>query len=877
MSWLKQLFTRRQIYSDLSEEIQQHLAEKVEALMADGMSRQDAEYAAKREFGNIARIEESGHQPWMWPRAEGILADIRFALRKLRHSPGFALTAILTLAFGIGANVVIFSMLNGILLRPIDVPNPGNLFQISHGNNRGDNESYPDYRDYQDRNQSFSEVLAYRLESIGIGIGKSVSTSWGNAASGNYFDVLGLQPALGRFFHASDEHGLGSAPYIVLSYNFWKRRFAASPHVLGKIITLNQHPFTIIGVAPENFHGTDYFFWPDYWIPAVNAQQVTGWDDFDWRAHRDFTLLGRLKPGITQQQATQNMEAIARVMAKQYPDDEGLTLTVHKPGPASNHHDPTKSVLLGVTLLAVLVLLAACANLAGIFAARAADRSSELAIRLAIGSSRWAVARQLLTEAILVSFIGGIVGTFFARLLLDALSHWSPGDLPTHFLIAPDLRVYLLATALSIASGILFALLPARQVWSTDVVQAIKSSYVSAGSFRRFAMRDVLLLVQVAVCTLLVTSALVAVHSMVRSLHAPLGITPNGVTLAQVDLQVAGVPDAQSRIVQRRLLDTAAAIPGVTAAATSDRVPFLGVWGWAVYSWDTTQRVPAHAAFSAVNYSTSPGYFQVAGTHFLYGRDFTSDDKLGARTVAIVNETFARLLFGNTHAVGKRFKLFDPVRLEIVGVVKDGKYTDPGEPPIPAVFIAYAQGIGPYVVSGPVTVLVRSSLAQDQITRALHNALSQVVTTAPIKVLSWSDAIDRSMMSARTAAVVLGVMGLMAALLAATGVFGMASYSVSKRMREQGIRIALGAQRYQVIRSTLSRPIFILLGGSCIGLIGGLLVARLLARLISFPSTSDPLVLSCVVLTMMLLGLASTWIPARRALAIDPARLLRES
>ena len=877
MRWLRQLFTRRQIYSDLSEEIRLHLAEKVETLMAGGMNRKDAEYAAKREFGNIARIEESGHEPWMWPRAESILADIRFTLRKLRHSPGFALTAIFTLAVGIGANVVTFSVLNGILLRPIDVPHPGNLFQVAGGENHGDSQSYPDYLDYQNRNQSFAGLLAYKVLSVGLGIDKSVSSSWGNAASGNYFDVLGLQPALGHFFHASDEHGRGSAPYIVLSYDFWQRRFAASPQALGKIITLNQHPFTVIGVAPQNFHGTDYFFWPDYWIPAVNAEQVTGWDDFDWRRHRGFTLLGRLKPGITEQQATANMDAIARRMAKQYPDDEGLTLTVHKPGPAGNSNDPTKKAVLGMTLLAVLVLLAACANLAGIFAARAADRSSELAIRLAIGSSRWAVARQLLTEAVLVSLIGGIVGTFFARLLLVAIAQIRVSDFPAHFLIAPDARVYLVAIALSVVSGIVFGILPARQVWNTDVVQAIKSNYVAAGSFRRFAMRDALLLIQVAVCTLLVTSALVAVHGMIQRLRAPLGIAPAGVTLAQVDLKVAGVPDAQSRIVLRRLLDAAAAIPGVTAAATSDYVPFLGVWGWGVYSWDTTDFLPSHTVFSAITYSVSPGYFRVAGTHLLSGRDITPDDKLGSPIVAIVNETFARRLFHTTRVVGKRFKLFDPAGFEIVGVVQDGKYVDPGEDPEPAIFIAYAQGIGPYIVSGPVTVLVRSPLPQDQVTRALHKALTQVVSTAPINVLSWSDAIDRSMMMARTAATVLGVMGLMAALLAVTGIFGMASYSVSKRMKEQGIRMALGAQRYQVIRSTLSRPIVILLSGCGIGLVGGLLTARVLARLISFPSTRDPLVLSAVILTMMLLGLVATWMPARRALHIDPARLLRDS
>jgi ABC-type antimicrobial peptide transport system permease subunit len=269
--------------------------------------------------------------------------------------------------------------------------------------------------------------------------------------------------------------------------------------------------------------------------------------------------------------------------------------------------------------------------------------------------------------------------------------------------------------------------------------------------------------------------------------------------------------------------------------------------------------------------------FQVAGMHLLSGRDLTPHDEPGAPAVAIVNEIFARRLFGTVRVVGQRFKLFDPARFEIVGVVEDGKYVDPGEDPQPAISLAYAQGIGQYITSGPVTVLVRSHLPQDQITRAPHNTLSQLVTTAPISVLSWSDAIDRSMMPARTAAIVLGIMGLMAALLAATGIFGMATYSVSKRMREQGIRMALGAQRFQVMRSTLSRPILILLGGACIGLIGGVLAVHLLAHLISFLSTNNPLLLLGVALTMMLLGVAATWVPARRALAIDPARLLRES
>src|SRR6202789_244182 len=445
MSWIRVLLSRcsaffrgRQLDVDLDEELRAHIELAIEEHRAHGMTEQQARIAALRAFGGVTQVSESYRVQRGLPWLEETVRDIRFAFRKLLHSPGFALTAILTLAVGIGANVVVFSVLNGIMLRPLNVPQPNNLVQIAGEGNRGDSQSYPDYRDYQDRNQSFTGMLAYKIIHVGIEIDKTVFQSWGNAASGNYFDVLGLQPALGRFFHAADEHGLASAPYIVLSYDFWQRQFAANPHVLGKTVTLNQHPFTIIGVAPENFHGTDYFFWPDYWIPAVNAQQVTGWDDLCCRDHISFDVLGRLKPGITPQQATGSMNAVAYQMAKQYPKDDGLTLRVRRPGPAGEANDPVKKALLAIMLIALLVLLAACANLASIFAARAADRSSELAIRLAIGSSRWMVARQLLTEAVVVSVIGGIVGTGFARLLLGTLGHWRFNDFPLHFLIVPD-------------------------------------------------------------------------------------------------------------------------------------------------------------------------------------------------------------------------------------------------------------------------------------------------------------------------------------------------------------------------------------------------------------------------------------------------------
>ena len=336
MSWFSRLFMRHRIYSDLSEEIQQHLTEKMESLMAEGMSRDEAEYAAKRAFGNVTRIEESGREAWIWPRTESILADVKFAARKLMRSPGFATTAMLTLALGIGANVIVFSVLNGLILKPLDVPLPENLFQILQGKKEFGGQSYRDYVDYRDRDPSFRGMLACQYLRVGLKVGTSVARSWGFAASGNYFDVLGVRPALGRFFRAADEHGPGSAPYIVISYDLWRGQLNRDPHVLGETVELNKHPFTVIGVAAEGFHGTDAFFWPDYWIPIMNAAQVTGFDDLPYRDHFSFEVFGRLQPGVTPRQATDSLNALASQMAKEDPKDDGLTARVRVPGLASD-------------------------------------------------------------------------------------------------------------------------------------------------------------------------------------------------------------------------------------------------------------------------------------------------------------------------------------------------------------------------------------------------------------------------------------------------------------------------------------------------------------------------------------------------------------
>lgn len=877
MSWFTRLFLRHRIYSDLSEEMQQHLAEKTEALMAEGMSQDEAECAAKRAFGNVTRIEESGREAWMWPKTESILADLNFATRRLRRAPGFALSAMLTLALAIGANVIVFSVLNGLILKPLNVPHPENLFQIFQGKGGVGGQSYRDYVDYRDRDRSFSGMLACQYLRVGLKVGKSLMRSWGFAVSGNYFDVLGEQPALGRFFHPTDEHGPGSAPYVVISYDLWREQLNRDPNVLGETVELNQHPFIVIGVAAEGFHGTDAFFWPDYWVPIMNAAQVTGFDDLPYRDHFSFEVLGRLKPGVTPGQASDSLNALASQMAKEDPKDDGLTARVRVPGLVGDDGNPVKIVLLAIMLLAFLVLFAACANLAGIFAARAADRSGELAIRLAIGSSRWMVLRQLIIEAILVSVAGGLLGSLCARLALGVLSHLRlTGDFPNHFPIFPDARVYLAALTLSVASGLLFGLLPGRQVWQTDVMQTIKSGCLHAEGFRRFALRDVLLGIQIVVCTLLVTAMLVAIRGMTRALHQPLAFQAEGVTLASADLRMAGHTDEEILPLQKRMAEAAAAIPGVTAASVADSVPFSGGGAWFVYRWGTTDFLPSHKAFAAPTFVVAPGYLKIAETPLLAGRDFTWHDNSKSPGVAIINQTFAHKLFGNAPAIGQRFALWETAKYEVVGIVPDGKYISFTEEPLPVMFLPLAQGVGG-VISSTATILVRSHLPPDQITAALNRTLGDIEPNAPVTIRLWADVIDRSTLPARAATAALCVMGLLSAMLAVTGVFGMASYAVSKRMREQGIRMALGAQRGQVVRSTLSRPLLLLFSGSVIGLGAGVLTSSLLTHVTSLATPRDPLVLFGVSFMMTLLGVLGTWIPASRALAIDPARLLRDS
>ncbi len=804
---------------------------------------------------------------------ENVLLDVRYASRVLRKSPAFTVVALLTLMLGIGANVVVFGVLNTVLLRPLDVSDPESLYQFRHKQwmiGRLLTTSYPAFEDFQRRNTTFNGMAAiYGYSGGTLAWHNALSKVHGDEVTGNYFDLLGVQPQLGRFFHASDEHGPNSAPYVVLSDGLWRSAFQADPGVVGTIVKLNKHPFTVVGVASALFHGTERFVWPDYWIPMANEQQVEGSDYLHNRTHVAVTVIGRLKPGVTPRQATEDLNTIAAELSKEYPTtDDGQPLRLIHPGLIGDEGEVIRGFLYGVTVLALLVLAAACANLASLFASRVADRSREMAVRVALGSSRRRLAMQLLTEAVLVSLMGGTAGLFTANLLLAVLNRWQPAA-EAHLAASVDTRVFLEGLALTLGSALLFGMVPAWQAGRSSPLQAMKSGPVDGMHLRRFALRDLLLAAQIAICTLLVMASLVAVRGMEHALHASLGFQPKGAMLAEIDLSQFEMGPAVEK--EKAIINGVRSIPGVTAAGTISRTPFTGgMHGVPIFRPGTTEFTLNNSVLAPYVFTISPGYLESAGTRLLGGRDLSWHDNAKSPQVAIVNQTFARKMFGAKQAIGQHF-ILSRNSTEVVGVAEDGKYHDLQESPQPAVYLPLSQN-----EESDTIFVVRSRRTPSEMAVALERTLSATAPNVPITVQNWSDTLDGELFPGRAATASLGLMGLLAAMLAATGIFGMAAYGVSRRRKELAIRVALGARRTQVMSAALKRPMILLGVGSAVGLLSGVVAGRLLGQIVYQADPRDPLVLGGAVLTMALLGIAAAAIPARRALNVDPTRLMRE-
>ena len=876
MDWILNIFRRRKLYSELSEEIRLHLEERAEQLMGEGMSSEQAQQEARRAFGNRTLLEERSREVWQWTAVESIWGDVRYAVRQLRKSPGFTFTAILTLAMAIGANAVVFSVMNGLILRPLQVPHPDSLYAIERAGNADTSQSYPDYLDLRQRNRSFEDLAAYSIPQVGLDTGEGPIATWGVEATGNYFDALGIHPWLGRFFHGSDEHGPNSAPYIVLSYAYWHAQFHDDKSVLGRIIQVNKHPFTIIGVAPPDFRGTLVFYSPNFFVPLVDKEQVEGATDLNDRGSRGIMqVIGHLKPGVTRAQAIADLNSIGSWLEKAYPKEERqMSFALGRPSLLGDQTArPIEAFVAGLTVLATLILLAACANLGSLFAARAADRSREVALRLALGSSRNRVVRGLFTEALLISLPGGAAGVWASVALLRWLSVWQPfGNFPMHSTVTADASVYAIALLLTLFSGLLFGSVPVGQVLRTTPYEIVKAGS-SAKAGRRFSARDVLLVFQISICAVLVTSSLVAVRGLVRALHANTGFDPQHSILVIADLHMAGYTSGDRvSIVQRKILEAVEAIPGVEAAGWTDPLLLNDTSDSNVFADSTADLSASNAVTTPHLFHISPAYLRAEGTVLLAGRSFTWHDDQNSPRVAVINLEFARKIFGSAgDALGKHFKMPDGTRVEVVGIAEDGKYSTLTEDPHPAMFLSLLQW-----PANTTWMVVRSSRDPQSLGVAIRRALHQVDAGIPVEVEKRQDEMVTSLFGPKMATIALGILGAMGAMLSITGIFGMAAYSVSNRLRELGIRVALGAQRREVLQAALGRATKLLALGSIAGLLLGILASRVLAFIVYEATPRDPLVLAGVVLAMCLLGLLATWIPAHRALSVDPLILLRD-
>jgi predicted permease len=534
-----------------------------------------------------------------------------------------------------------------------------------------------------------------------------------------------------------------------------------------------------------------------------------------------------------------------------------------------------QAFLGGLMLLAGLILLAACVNLGSLFAARAADRSREVALRLALGAGPTQILRQLFTEALLISLMGGAAGLWGSIGLLHWLAVWKPfPQFPINMPVNPDANVYGVALLLSLMSGLLFGAVPVRQVLRTDAYQIVKSGWTGAVG-RRLTARDLLLGVQVAICAVLVTSSIVAVRGLVRSLHSDFGFEPRNALLVDADLKMAGYGGDAVSAMQKRMIDAMEAMPGVTSVGFVTIPPLHPACcnDSNVFTDETTDLRPATAAADAMMFGISPEYFQAAGTTLLAGRGLTRNDDKNAPRVAVINREFARKILGSvTNAIGRYYKMPDGTRIQVVGIVEDGKYSPNLSDVLPpAMFLPLLQS-----PSTETYLVVRSNGDSRQLASAIRTKLRDLDSGLPTFIQTWTEAMDGALFASRMAALSLGVLGVMGAMLSVTGIFGMAAYSVSKRLRELGIRMALGAQRKEVLKAALGRAFNLLALGSAAGLLLGLLASRILAFIVYQATPRDPLVLAGVVLAMALVGLVATWIPAQRALSIDPAILLRE-
>jgi predicted permease len=811
-----------------------------------------------------------------------LLQDLRFALRQMRRSPGFALTAVFTLALGIAANVIVFGVLQALILRPIDVPHAEQVMTLAHKDQTYPFFSYPEVRDVRDGNSVFSAVSAQMITNFGLEANGVTRPVWGAEVSGQYFEVVGIQPFLGRLLQRADDDHPGASQAAVLSWPAWKSDFGADPNVVGKTVRINKLPYTIVGVTPEGFYGTEKMGQLDIFVPMANEASLDGVDWLESRRDPHVYSAVRIKDGVTMPQVQADLNTIAARIRRQYPkEEEKLSFKLTRPGLMGDFFGkPARGFLAGVLGLAGIVLLAACANLGGLFAARTADRTREIAIRMAIGSSRWRIVRQILSEAIVISILGGACACGLAWIALTGLANWHPPtEYPMRFhIIMPQPSLILAALLISVLAGVAFGMIPLRQIFKADPNDAIKSGSTQSSAGRRWAPRDVLLAAQIALCCVTITAAFVSLRGLGKALSMDMGFDPKHAVLTKFELSQAGYSSEAADHFQRQLLERISQLPGVTAAAYAQSTPLsLDTSDSNVFSQEATDFRRSNRAFNAYNYYVSPGYFTAAETPLLAGRDVSFADTPKTPAVAVVNKEFARELFHSDDAIGRYFKNGSGQSIQIVGLVADGKYFSLTEDQEPVAFFPISQQ-GTTHTSFIVRLRSDSSdMATNDMGTTVRDLIRDLDPAIPVRESSaWKNQLGLTFFVAQVATVALGLFGAFGLLLSITGTFGLASYTVSKRLRELSIRVALGAQAKQIVSAALGRMLILLASGSVIGILLGVAASRVLSAIVYQASAQDPFILAAVALTVLLTGSLSVAGPVRRALHIDPANVLRE-
>jgi predicted permease len=867
--------------TDLQRELAHHLHELTAEYERRGHSHQEAMRMAKREFGGSEQVKERCRDERRWAWMSGIRQDLVFAFRQMRRSPGFAATAVLTLALGIAANVIVFGVLQALILRPLDVPHADRVMTLSLSTSAFPFVAWPEVRDVRDGNTLLSAVAAYSMGDFGLEANGVTRPGWGYEVSGQYFEVAAIKPFLGRLLQRADDDHPGASEAAVLSWPAWKSHFGADPNVVGRTVRINKHPYTIVGVTPEGFNGTEKLFQVDIFVPLANEASLEGDNWLEERRAKRFFSIVRIKDGVPLPQVRAELDAIAARIRRQYPlEEEGLGFKLARAGLLGDTGGrPARGFLAGVMGLAGIVLLAACANLGSLFAARTADRAREIAIRLAIGSSRWRILRQVLVEAFVISVFGGACAGGLSWMALTGLATWRPpAEYPMKFSVLPQPSLILMAFLISVLAGVVFGMMPLRQIFKTDPNDAIKSGVIQSFAGRRWALRDCLLAAQIALCSVTVTAAIVSLRGLGKALTMDLGFKPRSAVLTKFDLGQAGYTSVAADHFQRRLLEKVSQLPEVKAAGYANTTPLKGdMSSTDVFSQQTTDFRPSNKAFTTYLFDVSPGYFTAAQTPLLAGRDVSFADTAKTPAVAVVNQAFARRLFPTGDAVGRYFKNRSGLAIRIVGIVADGKYLTLSEDPQEAAFYPISRE-----ASTLTALIVRprpdySDAAMADMAATIRKVVRDLDPTIPIRESGpWNSQLGLSLFPSQVATVALGLFGAFGLLLSVTGTFGLASYTVSRRLRELSIRVALGAQATSILSAALGRMLILLASGSVAGILLGVAASRLLSAIVYQASAQDPFVLASVAFTMVVTGSLSVAGPVRRALHIDPAKLLRE-